>query len=147
MAHSLKSVRHLLKDKPTLKLLELEISAQKALLAEVRRLLPGELADHCVAARKREQLLILHADSAVWATRLRFLAAQIISLLQPDHPALREIKVKLLLPARAPRNAQTRGARHSDIGAAIIHESAVETKHTALRDALERLSKTLKQHK
>ena len=97
MARSPKSVRRLMKDKPTLKFLELEISAQKALLENVRRLLPGDLADHCVAARKRDQQLILHADSPVWATRLRYNSPQLISLLQPSHPSLREIKIKLVL--------------------------------------------------
>jgi hypothetical protein len=63
MAHKPKSVRHLLKDKPTLKRLELEISAQKALLGEVRRLLPGDLAPHCVAARARQRQLVIYADS------------------------------------------------------------------------------------
>jgi hypothetical protein len=143
MAHSPKSVRHLLKDKPTLKILELEISAQKALLAELRRLLPGELADHCVAAQQRGPQLVLHVDSPVWATRLRFLAPGLLELLRPENPGLHDIRFKLLVP-RAERRAQPRPARRSDAGAAIIHQSAADTKHPALREALERLSLTLK---
>ena len=143
MARSLKSVRHLLKDKPTLKFLELEISAQKALLAEIRRLLPGELADHCVAARLRGNALVLHADSAVWATRLRFLAAQLLKLLRTEHPTLQEIRVKLLVSRTALKRPPA-VARHSNVGAAIIHDTAVDTKHPALREALERLSLALK---
>lgn len=143
MAHSPKSVRHLLKDKPTLKILELEISAQKALLAELRRLLPGELADHCIAAQQRGPQLVLHVDSPVWATRLRFLAPGLLELLRAEHPGLHDIRIKLLVP-RGQRRAQPRPARRSDIGAAIIHQSAADTKHPALRKALERLSLALK---
>lgn len=146
MARSLKSVRHLLKDKPTLKVLELEISAQKALLAEIRRLLPGDLADHCVAARLRGPQLVLHADAAVWATRLRFLAAQLLDLLRPEHPSLNEIRVKLLIP-RSARSRPAGVARRSDEAAAIIHDCAADTKHPPLREALERLSRALKKDK
>ena len=46
MARSPKPVRQLLKDKPSLKILELEVSAQKALLADVRRLLPETIRTH-----------------------------------------------------------------------------------------------------
>ena len=143
MARSLKSVRHLLKDKPTLKILELEISAQKALLAEIRRLLPGDLADHCVAAQLRGRQLVLHADAAVWATRLRFLAPQLLDLLRPEHPSLGEVRVKLLIP-RPERGRPPRIARRSDAAAAIIHDCAADTKHLPLREALERLGRALK---
>jgi hypothetical protein len=143
MARSPKSVRRLLKDKPTLKFLELEISAQKALLENVRRLLPGDLADHCVAAQKRDQQLILHTDSPVWATRLRYSSPQLLGLLQPSHSSLREVKIKLVLPRSVTRR-RLPGARHSNTAAAIIHDSAEDTKQPQLREALERLSLALK---
>lgn len=143
MAGSPKSVRHLLKDKPTLKLLELEISAQKALLNQVKKLLPEDLAGHCVAARIRDQQLVLHTDSPVWATRLRYAAPQLLSLLQPSHSPLRGVKIRLVLP-RAPDRRRLPPARHSDVAAAIIHDSAEDTKQPALREALERLSRALK---
>jgi len=143
MARSPKSVRRLLKDKPTLKFLELEISAQKALLENVRRLLPRDLADHCVAAQKRDQQLILHADSPVWGTRLRYNAPQLLNLLQTSHSSLREVKIKLVLPRSVTRRTLP-GARHSDFAAIIIHDSAEDTKHPQLREALERLSIALK---
>jgi len=143
MARSPKSVRRLLKDKPTLRLLELEISAQKALLNQVRQLLPGELARHCLAAREREQQLVLHTDSPVWATRLRYHAPQLISLLKPSHPSLRGISIKLNLTHPTPRR-RLPPARHSDIAAAIIHDSAEDTKQPELREALKRLSLALK---
>lgn len=146
MARSPKSVRHLLRDRPTLKLIEAEISAQRALLIQVRELLPGDVARHCVAAQLRDQRLTLHADSPVWATRLRYLTAQILGLLQREHPSLRWIKIKLVLP-HSPPPARPRVARRSDAAAGIIHDSAQDTKQPQLREALQRLSHSLKRHK
>lgn len=143
MAHSLKSVRHLLKDKPTLKHLEHEIGAQKALLARVHRLLPGELATHCVAARVDGRRLVLHCDSPVWASKLRFLATELRSLLQTDYPSLREIKIKLL-PQRGRVERRRMPARHSDLAAEMVRDSARALPPSRLRDALERLGKALK---
>lgn len=144
MAHSPKSVRRLLKDKPTLKTLELEISAQKALLAEVRRALPSDLAGHCIAARLQGPTLVLHTDSPAWATRLRFLANELRSLLQPRHRVLREIKIRLLPPHNPPDRRRSK-ARKSRFGAAIVLECAKDTDQPQLREALERLGRRLQE--
>ena len=143
MARSPRPVRRLLKDKPSLRLLELEISARKALLNQVRQLLPGNIARHIVAAQKREQSLILHTDSPVWATRLRYDGPQIISLLKSSDPSLRNVKVRVLV-SRTPTRRRLAAARHSDVAAAIIHDCAEDTKQLELREALERLSLALK---
>ena len=143
MAHSLKSVRHLLQDKPTLNHLEHEINAQRALLAEIRRLLPGELAAHCVSARLHGQRLVLHTDSPVWASRLRFMASELLSLLENRDRSLREIKIKLL-PARSPGTKRRAPARRSHTAGDIVADSAEHVESAALREALQRLSRTLK---
>lgn len=143
MAHSLKSVRHLLQDKPTLNHLEQEISAQQTLLADIRRILPGELAAHCVSARLHGQRLVLHTDSPVWASRLRFLAAELTSLLENSGRSLREIKIKLL-PASIQRSKPPNPAYRSRTAAHIVAESAQHVESAALRLALQRLSQTLK---
>lgn len=145
MARSPKSVRHLLKDKPTLKRLELEISAQKALLARIRLSVPDDLALHCAAAQIQGRQLVLHTDSPAWATRLRYIAPQLLSLLRPDYPSMSEIKIKVLIH-RSAAPPPRRPARKSDIAAAIIHDSALDTKPEPLRDALLRLSEALKRH-
>jgi len=143
MAPSLKSVRHLLQDKPTPNRLEHEISAQRALLAEIRRLLPGELAAHCVAARLHGQRLVLHADSPVWASRLRFMSAELLSLLENRGRSLREVNIKLL-PNRGRRTKRPVPASRSQTAGDIVAESAQHVESTALRQALQRLSRTLK---
>ena len=143
MAHSLKSVRHLLQDKPTLHHLEHETNAQRALLAEIRRLLPGELAAHCVSARLHGERLVLHADSPVWASRLRFMSAELLSLLENGDRSLREIKIRLL-PTRGQGTKRTHPARRSQTAGDIVAESAQHVESAPLRRALQRLSRTLK---
>ena len=143
MARSPKSVCHLLKDKPTLKFLEREIRARNALLHQIRRLLPADLAPHCRAAQIREGLLVLHVDSPVWATRLRYLTPELLSLMRPDHSALKAVTVKVLVKREScgPRH---RPPQHSAVAASIIHDSAQDTKHPQLRAALERLGLAVK---
>jgi hypothetical protein len=143
MAHSPKSVRQLLKGKPTLKRLELEISAQKALLAQLRAMLPDDLAPHCVAARLRERQLVIYADSPAWTTRLRFFAPKIPGLLRPVYPAVHEVRVRMLIHRTRP-TPHRRSARHSDQAAYIIQQSAMNTSEPDLRAALLRLSRALK---
>jgi hypothetical protein len=143
MARSPKSVRRLLQDKPTLKTLDREVAAQRELLTQIRQCLPPELAAHCLNAQLRGARLTLHTDSAVWATRLRYLATQLISVLKHEHPGLREIKVKLLLERRSqpPRHAP---AHRSEIAAALLDDMAGDIEEAPLRDALLRLSRSIK---
>jgi hypothetical protein len=138
-----KSVRHLLKSKPVLKQLELEIAAQKALLLDVQRHLPDELRPHCLAAQLRNGQLLLHTDSPVWAMRLRYGAPQLLILLQKSQQNLNAIKVKVIIP-RQSHAATKHPARHSDIAADIVRSSADDIEQTPLREAMIRLSKTLR---
>jgi hypothetical protein len=143
MVRSPRSVRHLLQDKPGLQRLEREIHAQESLLADVRRCLPADLASHCLNARLRVDTLVLHTDSPVWATRLRYLAPQLASVLAAEYPAVREVKIRLLVPT-ADHAAPKIGANRSDRAAKIIHSSADHANSEALRAALHRLGKAVK---
>jgi hypothetical protein len=139
-----KSVRQLLKSKPTLKQLELEISAQKALLLDVHRHLPKELVPHCIAAQQQDDRLVLHCDSPVWATRLRYIAPQLLSLLQARRKSLREIKIRLFINnQKQPVRAKFR-AHHSDVAADIVRSGAADFEQGPLRQAMLRLSRALK---
>lgn len=143
MARSPKSVHKLLEEKPSLQRLSHELTARKTLLADIQQCLPAELAAHCLSAGMRDGTLVVHTDSPVWATRLRYLAPQLISVLAHEHRTLREIKVRVLLERTgAPR--QHNAARKSALAAAIIHDNARHTKQRPLRDALLRLGQALK---
>ena len=143
MAHHPKPVRLLLTDRPALSHLEQEINAQQALLDLVRQHLPEDLASHCVGARLDAHQLVLHTDSPVWASRLRYLAKQLQSLLEPRYPNLREIKIRLLVPDSGPPKRRS-VARRSTRAAAIIQDCAEDTRAGPLKTALPRLSRALR---
>ncbi|MBT8131099.1 MAG: DUF721 domain-containing protein [Gammaproteobacteria bacterium] len=65
-----------------------------ALTTRVRNFLPTELQSHLLAAREENASLTLVADSAVWAAKLRYHAADIlISLTEAQGRSLQNIKV------------------------------------------------------
>ena len=127
-----------------LRQLDQEALQQRAVLSAVQQHLPLDLADHCRAARFDGQRLVIHTDSPVWASRLRFFSNQLSSLLQNDLTMLREIKVKLiprranLAPAPVPR-------RRSAYAADIVGDTARHTASAELKAALERLSLRLRE--
>ena len=143
MARRPKPIRQLLLDRPTLSRIEQDVSEQQTLLNLIRQCLPDDLAAHCVGARVQDQRLVLHMDSPVWASRVRYLAKQLLSLLDRQYPELREIKVRLLVPDIAPRKKPST-AHKSDRAAAIIYDSAADTETEPLKAALLRLSQALK---
>jgi hypothetical protein len=46
--------------------------------------LPTPLNQHCRIANVREKTIVIHADSSLWATRLRFLSPDLIRKWQQD---------------------------------------------------------------
>ena len=146
MAPRLKSVRHLLQDKPTLQRLEHALQAQKTLLADLRQCLPADLADHCAAAHIRENTLVVHTDSPAWATRLRYLAPQLVKALAGEYPAIQSVSIRLMVEHRG-ATVRRAPANHSDQAAEIIHTSANCAKPGPVRDALRRLGDALRRTK
>ncbi len=142
MAPRLKSVRHLLQDKPTLQRLDRELKAQKSLLIDLRQCLSTDLAEHCASAHIRENTLVIHADSPAWATRLRYLAPQLVKAVAGEYPAVQAVSVRLMVEQPVPVPKAT--ARHSDQAAQIIHTSANCAKPGPVQDALRRLGDILK---
>lgn len=142
MSRRPQSVRQLLGSKPLLQQLEHQLARQQRLLGDVRRVVPAEVAPHCVAAHRDGDTLTLHADSPVWATRLRYLAPEIVSLLQGDAGVLRRIRVRIHVPnSRQP--GRRRPVHRSAAAAAAIRDGADAIDNPALRAALLRLSKAV----
>ena len=143
MTRSPKLIGQLLKDWPLLRQIDREISAQSQLLKAIQRHLPADLASHCVAARLVDERLILHTDSPVWASRLRFLSGQLVILLQNDFPALRNVKIKLR-PKEQTRTPRKHAPRLSAAGADAVISTAAHTTSAPLKHALERLGRRLR---
>ena len=80
----MRSIDEMIGNEDALRRLRSAVAAQEALLARIRAMLPGELAPHCVGATVDGHTLRLLADSAAWATRLRYLGRDLIRRLRAD---------------------------------------------------------------
>jgi hypothetical protein len=64
--------------------------------ARVRALLPEELAVHVTGAALHENTVVVLADSAAWASRLRFHAPELVERLAPRYDgAVTRVRVKV----------------------------------------------------
>jgi hypothetical protein len=120
-----------------------ELAAQQSLLVDVQHCLPNDLAAQCTSARLRDDTLVLHVNSAIWATRIRFLVPQLAGVLRPEYPALRNIKVRLQT-TQPPVSGGGNNARQSASAAEIIHDCAAHANSEALRQSLQRLARAVR---
>jgi len=88
--------------------------------------------------------LILHADSAAWATRIRYLAATLTTSLKDQHGCqwLRDIHVKVR-PASAPHIEKVTPPPHQPPrgGAQSVADGACESPPQDIQQALDRLAR------
>lgn len=96
----------------------------RKLEAALKRYLPASLAAHVELANLRGQVLILSADSAAWATRLRYHRKALIARLSEESGApVRDMRIKVSPRARllrevAPPQPPGPGARKHMLNAA-----------------------------
>ncbi|MBK1701372.1 DUF721 domain-containing protein [Thiococcus pfennigii] len=83
-----------------------EIRRDQAMLREARRALPPSLREHCRRAVFSGDSVTLVAESAVWATRLRFMGPEILARLAEVHPGLRRCRVRIAPEASPMRDAR-----------------------------------------
>ena len=122
------------------------LMAQARLLTELdnqlQTLLAPPLQQHCRVLALREQVLVLAADSPVWAARLRFHAPQLLRQFSlPQSARLRSIRVRVYQaqysnPASPPSQVRLPGPR----GAAAIRQAAETVSDPALKTSLLRLA-------
>ena len=64
--------------------------------ARVRALLPEELAAHVTGAALHEDTVVVLADSAAWASRIRFHAPELVERLAPRYDGvISRVRVKV----------------------------------------------------
>ena len=97
-------VSRLLRERADTSHLLRQVERQRQLLAQVRDRLPPPLAAHCLHARIDGKTLILHVDSPVWHSRLRFHARSLLNALRPQAPTLSDVRIRVLPPP--PRRAE-----------------------------------------
>jgi len=117
------------------------LQKQQALLEQLKQLLPETLQPHCIHARIKGDRLILHTDSPVWATRLRFHAPQILTSSRKFAPKLNELDVRIFLPEIIRPSRKPLGSLPLKT-AALVSQLADSIDDDAIRAALKRLSNT-----
>ncbi len=116
------------------------------LLAQVREVLPADLAAHCTSATLSGSVLHLQVDSPVWGARLRYHVPDLLSGLRTQHPGLASIRVhtRVTTPARASRTKRRRSRPYRSAHAAkYLEQAACSVEDEKLSHALRRLAKTL----
>lgn len=68
-------------------------------------ILPKPLAQHCRVVNLREQTVVIYADSAAWATRLRYLIPTVLQAWQQQSFDITKIEIRVHLEAMAPNPA------------------------------------------
>ena len=111
-----------------------------------RAQLDAELAPHCYVSGIEDTSLLIYVDTAAWATRLRFVAPQLLPILRSTNPVfsdLSNIKVKVLSQqneTRAPES-HTDGPSMSPDNAHGISTLSNSIDDPGLQEALQRLAR------
>lgn len=123
-----------------------QLTAQAERLATLDRLfgreLPPALRAHCRLAAVRDGCLLVHADSAAWATQLRYRAPEIIAALpdEPEFGGVRSLRVRTQARGEPPVPVAKR-ASLSRAAADAISTQAEHIDDARLRAALQRLAR------
>ena len=116
------------------------LKKQRALLGQVREILPAPLNGHCLHARIDADRLILHTDSPAWSTGLRFHAPHLLREMKSLAPNLKKVDIRIIIeqdlrPAKPPRSSLPGET------ASLIRELAEGLEDTDLRAAFKRLGR------
>lgn len=118
-----------------------EVLRLRRLRAVIAQALPEELRPHCHSGRIEAGTLVLFAGSPVWAARLRYSTPVLLERLAGSTPAIRAIRVRVLVPGSLPP-VESRPGRTLSRPASDYLESAAEGCGDArLRAVLLRLSR------
>ncbi|MBK8161941.1 MAG: DUF721 domain-containing protein [Gammaproteobacteria bacterium] len=108
----------------------------------LRDRLPPQLGPHCQIGGIVRESLILHADSAVWASKLRYYCPQLLADLcqQPDFRQISEIRVKVVPQQTVQSSRQPVRRRMPSSATRLLLAVAAATPPSPLKEALLRLA-------
>ena len=70
------------------------IEQLRRLQTKLQNYLEPPLNEHVIIADYKQKTLVFHADSAAWATKLRYRTPELLTLFRDDLPGLRSIRIK-----------------------------------------------------
>ena len=104
--------------------------------------LGSPLNQHVAVADYRQGTLVLHADSAAWAAKLRYNTPDILSACKSDLPGIRTVRIRVV-PAEPSVTAPRRTVKISPETAAGIRQAADQSADAALRATLHSIADKL----
>jgi len=136
------SARQVLRDAPLIHHLLKQTDAEQQRLAQLKQLIPAEIAAHCIETHQRGNKLIVFVSSPGWASRLRQLTPGLAKQLD-----VADIQCRIQPPERqkpAVSNAKKTPPRHSQLGAEAIMATAEATDDPQLGTTLKRLARAVR---
>lgn len=112
-----------------------DVRAQSLLLEKLLARLHPATRPHCMSARRDGDTLVVSADSAAWATRLRYEAARILGEMDA-----RNLRVRVAPPPGEPPRAVATPPTLPESAAAALRETAKGVTDPDLAAALLRLA-------
>ncbi len=145
---STRSVRDILASGPHAQLLA-KNGLNNELIELVRKQLSGPSRLHCINAQLQHDTLIIHVDSPVWASKLRFQLGSLLANLRqtPSLKGLQQIQIRVLpktenkILIKSPVSARLL----SEESAEVIRDLASAISDETLRASWLKLAKNIKQ--
>ena len=108
---------------------------------QLQRCIGEALATHCRIANFRDLCLLIHTDSSVWHSKLRFLIPKIqTELCHPRYGPFTQIKIRIHSCAQELPAQQARLPRISPQNARLLQNMAMDLDDPRLRRVFKRLS-------
>lgn len=121
------------------RLADLTTAAQAILTLDkaFKRLLPGQLGQHCQVACVRDGEMVVYAHNSTVAARLRLLGNSVIAPLTRQGYPLRSLRVKVL--PTPPKPVRSKSFQLSDAGLQAFAQAADTVRNPVVKDALNSL--------
>ncbi|WP_022947045.1 DciA family protein [Methylohalobius crimeensis] len=114
------------------------------LLEKIRRSLPDSIGNHCPACVLRaDGQLMLYAENAAWASRLRFYQVQLLPGVNELVPVTR-IQVRVLLASEGQEKAPRPVTKPGPDAVSQLERAADASPDPQIQDSLQRLARTLR---
>lgn len=121
------------------------LNLHRQTLAEIKKNLPPVLADHCIHCVPKQDQLIVYADTAAFASQLRFFAPALLEALASTTPAgFKEIQIRIAIPTAHQERATNKTFPLTEAAGIHVNKTAEACQSEEIRLSLLRLGRTLR---
>ncbi|WP_353570008.1 DciA family protein [Candidatus Albibeggiatoa sp. nov. BB20] len=138
----MESVKKVLKKNQTpLQRLHQRCQALKQIDVVLHQTIPNPLSEHCHIANLRHTTLVMHVDSALWASQLRYLLPKLMEQWQNETylPEIQKVEIKVRFDHQ-PTRRYTHHPSLSKKSESLLRDTAEQVTHPKLKSALLKLA-------